>query len=146
VDDDAASTQPVAEEAASPESLLDPEVFAKAPLPDELDRTVALDEQPVLVTRQPGQPTRTYVLPKEQVFAVGRAPGVNTLLVSDPTVSGQHFKLVPKDGDYYVVDLQTTNGTTVNGTPVRAAKLTPGDVIRVGTLEFVYEMKLQRVG
>jgi hypothetical protein len=143
--EEAASTQPVARSAVQDESILDPEVFRKAPLPEGLDNTVVLDEQPVLVARQRGRSTRSYALPKDQVFVVGRAPGVNTLQVDEPTVSAQHFKVVPKGDEYYVVDLDTTNGTKVNHERVKVRKLVPGDVIRVGALEFEFAMRIRKV-
>ena len=52
---------------------------------------------------------------------------------------------VDKAGEYYVVDLDTTNGTSVNHERVKVRKLTPGDVIRVGVLEFEFKMKVRRV-
>ena len=76
---------------------------------------------------------------------VGRAPDVNTLQIDDPTVSAQHFKVVPKEGEYYVVDLDTTNGTMVNHERVKVRKLRPGDIIRVGAIEFEFTTKVRRV-
>jgi hypothetical protein len=144
--EEAVSSQPIAQSAVQDESVLDPSVFEKAPLPPDLDNTVVLDEQPVLVARQQGKPSRSYALPREEVFAVGRAPEVNTLQVEDATVSAQHFKIVPKEGEFYVVDLDTTNGTSVNHERIKVRKLTPGDVIRVGVLEFEFKMKVRRMG
>jgi len=135
----------VAHIAVPDESLLDPEVFKKSPLPPGLEHTLVLDEQPVLIARQRGKSSRSYALPTDQIFVVGRAPNINTLQVDDPTVSAQHFKVVPKDGDYFVVDLDTTNGTAVNHERVKVRKLRAGDVIRVGAVEFEFKMKVRRV-
>jgi hypothetical protein len=138
--------QPVAKLAAADDTVLDPKVFDKAPLPPGLEQTLVLDEQPVVIVREPGKAPRSYTLPNDQVFAVGRAPEVNTLVVDDPTVSGQHFKLVPKDGEVYVVDLETTNGTAVNRERVRVKKLKPGDLINAGALEIEYNVSITRHG
>ncbi len=140
-----ASAEPAAVVVEGPESVLDPEVFRKAPLPAGLANTLVLDEQPVLIARQRGKSARSYTLSKEQPFVVGRAPKVNSLQVDDPTVSAQHFKLVPKEEEYFVVDLDTTNGTLVNNQRVRVQRLNPGDVIRVGSLEFEFNLKVSRV-
>lgn len=83
---------------------------------------------------------RRFALPPNEVFTVGRAPEVNSLQVEDPTVSAQHFKVVPKEDHFYVVDLDTTNGTTVNHERVRVRRLAPGDVIRAGLCEFRFEL------
>jgi len=135
----------VAPTAVPDESLLDPEVFSKSPLPEGLEQTVVLDEQPTLVVRERNRPPRSYTLPRDQVFAVGRAAGVNSLPVNDPAVSGQHFRIVPKEDEFFVVDLETTNGTAVNGEPVRVRKLEPGDTIGAGTTEFVFKMSVRRI-
>lgn len=127
------------------EVALDPEVFRKSPLPEGLANTLVLDEEPVLIARQRGRSARTYHLPKDRAFAVGRAPGVNSLQVDDPTVSGQHFRVVPKDGEFYVVDLDTTNGTMVNHQRVKVRKLASGDVIQVGAVQLEFALQLRRL-
>jgi len=144
--DEAVRTQPVATVAVPEEPALDPSVFERAPQPPGLDRTMVLDEQPVLVARHGARSGRSYTLPRDKVFAVGRAPDVNTLEVEDPTMSSQHFKVVPKDGEFFVVDLETTNGTWVNHDRVSVRRLQPGDVIRAGTAEFEFKLNVRRVG
>jgi hypothetical protein len=144
----AARSQQVAPPVPSDQELLDPEVFKKAPLPpglEELEHTLVLDEQPVLVARQRGRSMRSYILPRDQIFAVGRAPGVNSLQVDDPTVSAQHFRVVPKEGEFFVVDLDTTNGTMVNHERVKVRKLASGDVIQVGGVQLEFSLQLKRV-
>jgi hypothetical protein len=127
------------------EVALDPEVFRKSPLPEGLANTLVLDEEPVLIARQRGKSARTYHLPKDRAFAVGRAPGVNSLQIDDPTVSGQHFRLVPKEGEFYLVDLDTTNGTMVNHQRVKVRKLASGDVIQVGAVQLEFALQLRRL-
>jgi pSer/pThr/pTyr-binding forkhead associated (FHA) protein len=142
--EEATATQPVARlavPARSDEVALDSKVFEKAPQPPGVGQTLVLDEGPVAILREPGKPSRSYTLPTDKVFTVGRAPEVNTLQVSDPTVSAQHFKLVPKDGEFYVVDLQTTNGTTVNRQRIRVRKLRPNDIIGAGALELEFSIR-----
>jgi hypothetical protein len=142
--EEATATQPVAKlavPARSDEAALDPKVFNKAPQPSGVGQTLVLDEGPVAILREPGKPSRSYTLPTDKVFTVGRAPEINTLQVSDPTVSAQHFKLVPKDGVFYVVDLQTTNGTTVNRQRIRVRKLKPNDIIGAGALELEFNIR-----
>ena len=63
----------------------------------------------------------------------------NTLTVPDPALSSQHFKIVPKDDAYYFVDLESTNGSYINGRRVGAKRMRHSDVIRAGQVEFEYQ-------
>ncbi len=56
----------------------------------------------------------------ESPIVVGRGPDAS-LPLSDEYVSTRHARFVPRDGDWYVEDLGSTNGTQVNGTRVIAA-------------------------
>ncbi len=60
------------------------------------------------------------------------------IIVPDPKVSRHHALLKIFDGKPYIEDMQSTNGTYVNGVEVKRAALKPGDVITIGEtrLEF----------
>jgi transcriptional regulator with GAF, ATPase, and Fis domain len=81
---------------------------------------------------------------KDSVFAlpqgdlsIGRDP-TNGLPVSDPSVSRRHC-IVSREGDAFQVrDLDSRNGTLVNGTPVQADQIRHGDQIAVGDSIFVF--------
>ncbi|RLE18562.1 MAG: hypothetical protein DRJ65_21255 [Acidobacteria bacterium] len=139
---DAIRTSAESREVANEEATLVPDLgvgaMAFETRPDSVDHTVALGEVAVLTVHEEGREVREYTLPRDRIFAVGRAPRVNTLQVRDQTVSAQHFKVVFKDSNFYVVDLWTTNGTSVNHECVRVHPLVPGDVIRAGLTEFVF--------
>src|SRR5688500_7024516 len=63
-------------------------------------------------------------------FVIGRVE-TNDLPLSDPGISREHAKIA-FDGDSYAVsDLESRNGTFVNGKPVRNARLQEGDVLRI---------------
>jgi hypothetical protein len=66
-----------------------------------------------------------------QGLVVGRDDDVN-LFVDDPAVSRRHLMLRRDDDGWTVLDLQSTNGTYVNGWRVERAHLRPGDELRVG--------------
>lgn len=112
----------------------------------QLEPTVILGELATLTVREKGCPPRFYPLPKDRIFAIGRGSKANTLQVKDQTISTQHFKIVFKEGHYYVVDLWTTNGTSVNHEYVRVHCLQSGDVIRAGMTEFLFEIKAPTSG
>lgn len=49
----------------------------------------------------------------ERALEIGRAPG-SDILLSDPSVSARHAKLLIGDGGTRIIDLRSKNGTTVN--------------------------------
>ncbi len=135
----AAHKGPVAPAAGTHLPDLDPAAMRLETLPGGIDRTMELGDLAMLNVREEGQPERAFALPKNRILAVGRAPGVNTVQVEDAAVSAQHFKIAYRDEAYHVVDLGTTNGTTVNLEPVSVRRLEPGDVIRAGLTDFHFD-------
>jgi len=62
---------------------------------------------------------------------LGRMKGVD-LVVEDIGASREHCKVYQQDGDWFVIDLNSRNGTKVNGTPVTRWRLKDGDRIGIG--------------
>lgn len=58
-----------------------------------------------------------------------------------PNVSGSHCELALVDGYWVVKDLQSSNGTKVNGTRVAEQRLQPGD--KIGIAKHVYEISYE---
>jgi pSer/pThr/pTyr-binding forkhead associated (FHA) protein len=54
------------------------------------------------------------------------------VVFSDRTVSRHHARLVYRDGSWVLQDLESTNGTTVNGVRVGRCALRPGDRLALG--------------
>jgi pSer/pThr/pTyr-binding forkhead associated (FHA) protein len=74
-----------------------------------------------------------------QPRTMGRATR-SDFIVDAPLVSRCHCRLEPTDdGQLHVEDLESTNGTFVNGRRVERAVLVPGDVVRMGRAELVVE-------
>ena len=70
---------------------------------------------------------------------IGRA-GAADFCVDVPLVSRLHCRVeVGEDGSVEVVDLDSTNGTWIDGERITRAPLTPGSVLRVGRVEFGLE-------
>ena len=63
---------------------------------------------------------------------IGRGPDCH-IVVRDPLVSRHHAKIAKAYGGYFVEDLESTNGITVNGRRVRKQMLKYGDKIQIGT-------------
>ena len=70
-------------------------------------------------------------------LCVGRDPA-NSLSLNDRAVSRRHFCISETDAGFHLVDLDSHNGTFVNGIPVRRKLLGHGDTVRVGQCELVF--------
>jgi hypothetical protein len=64
-------------------------------------------------------------------FTVGREEG-NSVQLNDERVSRFHLKIQEDQGEIVVTDLDSTNGTRVNGEPVQLSLLRIGDRIAIG--------------
>ncbi len=73
------------------------------------------------------------------VIAVGRGTD-NDVIVDDPEVSRHHCQLKLQHGAYSFVDLQSRNGSTVNGQPVEEIALADGDRIRIGNTRIEFRI------
>ena len=62
---------------------------------------------------------------------IGREEG-NGLRLNDERVSRFHAKVQTEDGDVILTDLDSTNGTRVNGTAIQIRRLRPGDQVSIG--------------
>src|SRR2546430_7264547 len=73
------------------------------------------------------------------VFNIGRAD-YNDIVLPDPSVSTAHAKLQRREGVWVVVDLDSTNGTFVDGERVTGeSPLAPGTLLRFGDIQLVFE-------
>jgi len=77
-----------------------------------------------------GLMTREVLLTKEYT-SVGRRP-YNDIVIDNLAVSGEHAVLHLQGGEVAIEDLGSTNGTYVNGKPVRRSPLHHGDTVQVG--------------
>jgi pSer/pThr/pTyr-binding forkhead associated (FHA) protein len=68
---------------------------------------------------------------------IGRSKDAD-IQVEDPNVSRRHAEVRQEGAAYWVVDLDSTNGTEINGRRLKRAKLRPGDTITVGSTELVF--------
>ena len=62
---------------------------------------------------------------------IGRAP-LNDIVIDHPTVSPQHARLMKSPSGYRIKDLESTNGTQINGVSISDAQLKNGAEIRFG--------------
>jgi hypothetical protein len=72
---------------------------------------------------------------------IGRAKECDIQL-ADPNVSRRHAELRQEGAAYWIIDLDSTNGTEVNGRRLKRAKLEDGDEITLGSTELVFRRAL----
>lgn len=82
----------------------------------------------------PGTPGQYEILLKPGVVTIGRGAACQCR-VEHESVSGTHGQLILQGGSLAVKDLQSTNGTFVDGVPVQSAVLTSGQRLRLGSVE-----------
>ena len=91
----------------------------------------------ILRTINDGEPEKTFRILAGAVRTVGRATGAD-FIVDAALVSRVHCRLtVLPSGDLEVKDLDSTNGTFVNGQRVQTSRLASGDRLQVGRMELV---------
>lgn len=84
-----------------------------------------------------GHPEKTFRILPGGVKTIGRATGAD-FIVDAALVSRVHCRLTAMpDGELELRDLESTNGTYVNGTRVDTTTLASGDRVQVGRVELV---------
>jgi len=82
-----------------------------------------------------------HLIEKRRVV-IGRSKDCD-IQVRDANVSRQHAEVRQEGTAYWLVDLDSTNGTEVNGQREKRAKLENGDKITVGSTELLFERARQ---
>ncbi len=80
---------------------------------------------------------------------IGREEG-NAVRLNDERVSRYHAKIQTEDGDVILTDLDSTNGTRVNGATIQIRRLRAGDQVSIGRTLLLYgtmeEIEARRSG
>ena len=80
-----------------------------------------------------------YVIDEE--ISLGRDKD-NDIFLKDPFISKQHMIIVRDEGNYFLEDLNSANGTFINQEKVEdVVPLKNGDIIEVGNIEFLFVNK-----
>jgi pSer/pThr/pTyr-binding forkhead associated (FHA) protein len=90
-----------------------------------------------LVVLSVGMTGRTQEL-KADKTTIGRVED-NTFQVAEPSVSSHHCEVLLRGKDVVVRDLNSTNGTFINGEKVTESVITPGQILRLGQIEMRLE-------
>jgi len=83
-----------------------------------------------LILSLDGQVLAEYNMSKER-YTIGRLPD-NDVRIDNPAVSGHHSLIINILNDSFLEDLNSTNGTYVNGKLIKKHALQHGDVITIG--------------
>jgi pSer/pThr/pTyr-binding forkhead associated (FHA) protein len=83
-----------------------------------------------LILSLDGQVLAEYNMNKER-YTIGRLPD-NDIRIDNPAVSGHHSLIINILNDSFLEDLNSTNGTYVNGKLIKKHALQHGDVVTVG--------------
>src|ERR1700728_945330 len=83
-----------------------------------------------LVLSLDSQVMAEYNMNKER-YTIGRLPD-NDIRIDNAAVSGHHSLIINILNDSFLEDLNSTNGTYVNGKLIKKHAMQPGDVITVG--------------
>lgn len=73
---------------------------------------------PSLVSREPGELATIYI--EKELVVIGKLQTASDAVIDLPTVSRVHAKIKKKEEGYYLTDLNSRNGTTVNGRLLKA--------------------------
>ncbi len=90
-----------------------------------------------LVLLSAGMTGRTHEL-KADKTTIGRVED-NMFQIAEPSVSSHHCEVLLKGHDVIVHDLNSTNGTFINGDKVTEGPLKPGQILRLGQIEMRLE-------
>lgn len=88
---------------------------------------------PKLVVLSEGLTGRSYELKGEKT-TIGRLED-NTFQIAEQSVSSHHCEVLLKGSDVLIKDLNSTNGTYINGEKISEKVLKPGQILRLGTIE-----------
>lgn len=83
-----------------------------------------------------GSKRRAYPLSKD-ALVIGRLETCDVPL-SDPGASRRHAEVRREGDEWYVIDLDSTNGTLLNGKSVRRQRLAPKDIMLIGNTQIEF--------
>ena len=92
-----------------------------------------------LVIQNQGMTGRACELHTDRT-TVGRVED-NTFQIADPSVSSHHCEVHLRGSDIFIRDLNSTNGSFINGNKIEESVLKPGEVLRLGQVELKLEVE-----
>ncbi|MEM7165470.1 MAG: sigma 54-interacting transcriptional regulator [Planctomycetota bacterium] len=93
-------------------------------------------QQPRLIVRENGEERIEELLARSN--AIGRSKE-NEVEIDDISSSRRHCRIQQNNGSWVIEDLQSRNGTMVNGVLIKKKELQPGDCIEIGKVQLFFE-------
>jgi serine/threonine protein kinase len=126
-----------------------PITLVSSAVPNDPGTLTGLDEEPTHVeayleiTAPEELAGRVHAL-TEGRCRIGRSEGIE-LQILDPSLSRHHADVIARDSSFFVHDLNSANGTAVNGITLREDReLAHGDIIRIGRVTLVFKREISR--
>jgi hypothetical protein len=95
----------------------------------------------LIVVQADAAPKPGTVFPLLPLTSLGRAP-TNTICIEDSFASGEHALITLRDGQWWLEDRGSSNGTLLNGYRIEEpVVLSAGDVIGLGQAAFRLELE-----
>lgn len=82
-------------------------------------------------------PQREYIIVRDST-SIGRGPK-NEIVIQDISISRHHVKIEKHPAGFKIVDLDSANGTYLNGRRIKSGQLRDADIIEIGNLRFRFE-------
>jgi pSer/pThr/pTyr-binding forkhead associated (FHA) protein len=92
-----------------------------------------------LVIQNQGMTGRAHELSVDRT-TIGRVED-NTFQIADPSVSSHHCEVHLRGSEVFIRDLNSTNGSFINGNKTEEGVLKPGQVLRLGQVELKLEVE-----
>lgn len=104
------------------------------------EEAIAIDSLPahsalLISHRGPGAGSRFLL--DQDLNVAGRHPDADIFL-DDVTVSRKHVKIMRRDGEFFLEDLGSMNGTYVDGARVDSAELSTGSELMIGKFHLTF--------
>jgi len=103
-----------------------------APILDEIK-----SEGPALVVRSGGGRAGEHFLLEKEQTTVGRSPDCDVFL-DDVTVSRRHALVVQRNGQFFIEDKGSLNGTFLNRRRIESGPLEDGDEVQIGKYRLTF--------
>jgi transcriptional regulator with GAF, ATPase, and Fis domain len=109
-----------------------------------IDQTVHFLESPseapeegyITISHGPTYRKGPYLI--DGILSVGRDPS-NHIVIRDPYVSSKHCQFEKRPMGFFIRDLKSKNGLTLNGVRVREAELSPGSEVCLGSARLTFQ-------
>jgi FHA domain/zinc-ribbon domain len=94
-------------------------------------------EGPALVVRAGGGRTGEHFTPRGERTSIGRSPDCDIFL-DDVTVSRRHAVLIERDGEFFIEDQGSLNGTFLNRKRIESSRIGDGDELQIGKYRLTF--------